>query len=438
MRITKRDYVILCILICIGFVRYFFFLPKSPQWESMIGKKVKIDGLVTEPPDVRLNNQQITFTPNNQASNILLSIPITFDITYGDRVEVIGILDTPKNFLTSSGKEFNYERYLANQDIYFSIKNPDIEIISHDNGSIVKSYLYKLRDSFMKNIGAVISPPESDLADGLILGARGGFDNTMRDEFITTGTIHMIALSGYNVTIVAENVMKVFGMVFSETIAIVFGIGVVFLFIVMAGASSTAVRAGIMATIALLGRMTGRKYNAGRALVIAALLMLAYDIRILSDISFQLSFLATFGVLFVTPLVIPWVVFIPLRFKLRETAATTIAATITVLPLLLYSTGILSLVSFPANMLILPLIPCIMFLSFLVGIVGYLSSGLALVVGYVAHMFLAYILMVIHFFAHVPFASVTIESFPLIITIGLYGLLGFWVWRKDRQVSKKE
>ncbi len=426
----KREIFIIIILVSIAIVRFFFFLPGAPDYGDAVDKSVSVEGIVVEAPDVRLNNQRLTINPTNQESNILAVVDKDVGASYGDMVRVSGILETPENFITTSGKEFNYERYLANQDIYFIIKNADIEIISHGHGSWLQSQLYRLRDSFMKNIGEVINPPESDLADGLILGSRGGFDNDMRNEFISTGTIHIIALSGYNVTIVAEGTMKVLGFIFAEIIGIIFGIVIIILFILLAGASSTAIRAGIMAVIALFARMTGRTYDAGRALVIAALIMIAYDPRVLVDISFQLSFIATFGILFITPRTIRWVRFLPAKFGFRELVATTLSATIAVLPILLYSTGILSIVSLPANILILPFIPITMFMSFLVGMLGYVSPIISMPVAYIAHLLLLYILSVIHFFAHLPFASVNIQSFPLIITVILYGLILWWVFRK--------
>jgi len=428
---NKKEISIVLILITIAVVRFYFFLPKPPDYTEVVGKEVKVVGLVVNAPDVRLNNQRLTLKPTNQDTNVLVVIPKEIEVSYGDMIEARGILETPENFITNSGKEFNYERYLANQDIYSIIKNGEIKIISHDNGSRVLSWLYILRNSFMKNIVSVISAPESDLANGLILGARGGFDATMRDEFISTGTIHIIALSGYNVTIVAESTMKILGLVFRQVVGTVFGIIVVILFVLLGGASATAIRAGIMAIIVLFARMTGRKYDAGRALVIAGLLMIAYDLRVLTDISFQLSFIATFGVLFVTPKVIGLVKFLPMKFGFREVVATTIAATITVLPILLHTTGILSIVSLPANILILPFIPITMFMSFVVGLFGYISPILAIPFAYIAHLLLLYILSIIHFFASLSYASVTVRSFPIVLVIFLYILIIYWVLPKD-------
>jgi len=428
---SKKEIVIVLILIAIAFVRFFFFTVQPPNYSNAVGKEVTLTGVVADDPDVRLKNQHLNVQLKDKDITILVLVGRDIEVAYGDEISVRGILAEPENFITTSGKEFNYKRYLANQDIYYTIKNANIEIISHNNGSKLKSVLYKIRWAFMKNINKVIPMPESDLANGLILGARGGFDSDTKQEFINTGTIHIIALSGYNVSIVAENVMKVFSLIFSQVVSITFGIIVILLFIIMTGASSTVIRAGIMATIMLLGKMTGRNYLAGRALVIAGLLMVANDPRVLVDMSFQLSFLATGGVLFVTPKVMNWFKFLPIRYKIRETMATTMAATIAVLPILLNLTGILSLVSLPANILILLFIPTAMLLIFITGMVGFISPILAIPVGFISYLILWYILSVIHFLGTLSFASVTISSFPLVLTILIYAYLLWWVFKKE-------
>jgi len=428
---SKKEIIIIIILISVACVRFFFFIPKIPLYNEVVNKEVVLEGIINDDPDIRLKNQQLNIKLKDKDVTILVIIGREVEVSYGDAVKVKGVLEKPENFTTNSGKEFNYKRYLANQDIYFMIKNADIEIISHNNGNKIKSLLYKLSNSFIKNINRVIPVPESDLANGLVLGARGGFDEDTKQEFIETGTIHIIALSGYNVSIVAEGVMKTFSLILSQVVSIIFGIVIILLFIIMTGASATAIRAGIMATIMLLGRMTGRNYLAGRALVIAGLLMIAYDPRVLVDMSFQLSFIATGGVLFLTPKVINWFRFLPMRFGFREMVASTVAATISVLPILLYLTGILSLVSLPANILILLFIPTAMLLIFITGISGFISLLLSIPFGYMSYLILSYILSVIHFLGSLSFASVTIQSFPLLLTILIYIFLLWWVFRRQ-------
>jgi competence protein ComEC len=158
--------------------------------------------------------------------------------------------------------------------------------------------------------------------------------------------------------------------------------------------------------------------------------MVAYDPRVLVDMSFQLSFIATGGVLYLTPKTLNWFRFVPLRFGFREMVASTVAATISVMPILLYLTGVFSLVSLPANFLILLLIPYAMFFIFVTGISGFIAPALAIFFGYITYIMLKYILGVIHFFGSLPFASFTIQSFPLVLTIIIYIFLLYFVFKE--------
>ncbi len=430
---TRTEIFLVVLLILIALVRFFFFIPEPLPYDEATGKKIVVNGMVSDIPDIRETTTRLTIRPTGEDSNLIAvvsNISDGSDARYGDVMTIRGMLDKPENFTTTAGNEFNYNRYLANKDIYFIINNADVEILSGGEGSKIKQVLFRLREHFMNNINRVISPPKSDLANGLLLGARGGFNTKTRDEFINTGTIHIVALSGYNVSIVAEQTMRMLGSVFSQTIAILIGGIFIVLFVLMSGAQATAVRAGVMALIMLFARITGRPYDAGRALIIAGLLMIAYDPRVITDLSFQLSFIATFGVLFITPKVISWVHFLPYRFGIREITATTISATIATLPLILYSTGVLSIVSIPANILVLPFLPPAMFFAFCSGVLAFISPLISLPFAYIAHIILSYILGVIHFFASFSFASTTIKSFPLLITIILYILILWWVFRR--------
>jgi competence protein ComEC len=189
----------------------------------------------------------------------------------------------------------------------------------------------------------------------------------------------------------------------------------------MAGGASTAIRAGIMAILVLIARVTGRTYDVARALTLAGILMMIINPFVLVfDVSFQLSFIATIAVIFFTPKIEKYFQWIPKKFNLRDVVSMTLAAYIFVLPFILYKMGNLSLVALPANILILPFIPLTMLLGFLTGIAGFLFYFLSVPFGYLAYFFLHYELSVISFFASLPFASFNISNFPLSLTIFIY------------------
>jgi competence protein ComEC len=207
----------------------------------------------------------------------------------------------------------------------------------------------------------------------------------------------------------------------------------------MTGGEAAAVRSAVMGAIALIARRYGRTYDAGVALIVAGFLMVLWNPRLLAfDLGFQLSFLATLGLIYLSPVVEffinkitglvrsrisgslekrlltspapepvrnatssePEVVFRTGFWSgLKELICTTTGAQLAVYPWLLYKMGNASLIGFIANIFILPPIPIAMFLSFLTGITGFLSNFLSLLISYPTYFFLAYILKMAHIFA---------------------------------------
>lgn len=408
-------------------------VPVPSVFESQVGEKVSFVGKIVDEPDIRENNQKLTIEVAPQglalespkarpspATKILATVGFGTDFKYGDEVNFSGKLEKPENFVTDQGKDFDYVNYLRKDGIYYVIDYVDVEIVSRGNGNKVKSALFFAKEKFLEKMNLAISHPESLLMGGLILGERASFSNEMREKFINTGTIHIVALSGYNVTIIAEWIMKMFSFLPRN---FGFGAGIlgIFLFVIMAGGQSTAIRAGIMAILVLIARATGRNYDVARALVLAGVFMIILNPFVLVyDVSFQLSFIATVAVIFFTPRIEKYFMWVTPKFGLRDVVSVTCAAYFFVLPFILYKMGNLSLVALPANILILPLIPITMVLGFITSFVGLISYILSIPIGFISYIFLHFELGVVDFFASLPFAAFSIPNSPLFLTILVY------------------
>jgi competence protein ComEC len=422
--------------------RLFFFLDKTgPEiFESNIGQKVLFKGEIIDEPDIREKNQKLTLEvkAGNEETKILVTTSLDQDFKYGDEISVTGILEKPENFLTDQGKIFDYIHYLKKDGIYYVMSFVDIKILSHNHGNFIKSLLFSAKEKFIFEMNRSIPAPESLLMGGLILGEKSSFSQALRQSFVNTGTIHIVALSGYNVTIVAEWIMKIFSFL-PKNFGIGLGIFSILLFVFMTGVSSTAIRAGIMAILALVARATGRNYDVARALIIAGVLMVLLNPFILIyDVSFQLSFLATIAVIFFSPRMEKYFMWIPWHW-LRDIVTVTFSAYIFVTPFILYNMGNLSLVALPANIAILPFIPFTMLIGFITGFVGLIFFPLSIPFGYISYFLLHYELGAIAFFSNLPFASFTIPIFPLWLTILIY-LFFFYklFWKSVKKVFQKE
>ncbi len=390
-------------------------------FESHIAQNVSFSGEIIDEPSIGESNQKLTVEVLNPAkTKILMSTNLDEDYKYGDEINFEGVLKKPENFMTDQGKEFDYVNYLRKDGIFYVMTYPKISIVSRGNGNFIKSALFYAKDVFLDKMNLAIREPESLLMAGLILGEKSSFDQSLRQSFVNTGTIHIVALSGYNVTIVAEWIMKILSP-FPKNIGIGAGIISILLFVLMTGGSSTAIRAGIMATLALFSRLIGRNYDVGRALILAGVSMILINPFILYfDVSFQLSFIATVAVIFFAPKIEKYFLWVTPRFGLRDIVSITTAAYIFVFPFILYEMGNLSLVALPANILILPFIPFTMILGFITGFAGIIWYMLSVPFGFVSYIFLHYELSVISFFSNVPFAALSIPNFPFILTLLIY------------------
>ncbi|MEK7104462.1 MAG: ComEC/Rec2 family competence protein [Patescibacteria group bacterium] len=391
---------------------------------SQVSQKVVLSGEIIDEPSITENNQKLTveIEKNENKTIVLLSANLDEEFKYGNKINFEGKLEKPENFITDQGKEFDYVNYLRKDGIFYVMSYPKIEIVSRGNGNFIKSALFYVKDKFLNKMNLAIREPESLLMGGLILGEKSSFNEALRQSFVDTGTIHIVALSGYNVTIVAEWIMKIFSFSsFPKNLGIGAGIVTILLFVLMTGGSSTAVRAGIMASLALFARVIGRNYDVARALILAGVFMILINPFVLVfDVSFQLSFIATVAVIFFSPKIEKYFLWITPRFKLRDIISVTCAAYVFVLPFILYKMGNLSLVALPANALILPFIPFTMILGFLTGFVGLVSYFFSVPLGLLSQFFLHYELFVINFFSNIPFAALTIPNFPFILTLLIY------------------
>lgn len=418
---------------CLGIFRFNMVDAPAPSiFESQVGQKVTFSGEIIDEPSIKENNQQLVlktvFKEVSQKTvfwetEILVSTALDMDYKYGDEINFTGTLKKPENFVTDQGKVFDYVNYLRKDGILYVMSYPKMEVVSYDNGNFIQSFLFSAKEKFLEKMNSAITGTESLFMGGLILGEKASFSQALRQSFVNTGTIHVVALSGYNVTIVAEWIMKLFSKIsfVPKNFGIGAGILTIILFIVMTGGSSTAIRAGIMATLALVARATGRNYDVARALILAAVFMIFLNPLILVyDVSFQLSMLATVAVIFLAPRIEKYFLWVPDVFELRDIVSVTVAAYIFVFPFILYQMGNFSVVALPANVLILPFIPFTMMLGFLTGFAGLIWYGFAVPIGFISYLFLHYELSVISFFSNLPFAAFSFPDFPLVLTVLVY------------------
>lgn len=384
------------------------------------GSSINQGTVVSEPKASNYNQNLIVKLDTGGKASVFVPTYPVFQI--GDRVVLNGSLSLVQDdsfYLTNPG-------YFWVRSIRFTGRDVEIYKEGEFTGGVaglkykVERGLINVRKKYELTLSKVLPEPYAGLAIGILLGGRSQLSDNLNNLFISLGVIHIMALSGYNITIIADSLRRVSRGV-SAHFSFWFALSGVWAFVMATGFSASVVRAAIMGTMLLLARRLGRQSDAYVAIVLAAAVMVSINPYILLyDLGFQLSFVAMGGLIFLAPRITPH--FAPLGKKFGEILGTTIAAQIFTLPLLSYYFGRISLISVVANLLILPIVPFVMTLSFVVGTVGILSLWLAERLGYILWLCLGYIMKVATTLGVLPGIEKGYQI-GLLTMIGIYLLL---------------
>jgi len=431
--------------------------------------KITLVGVVMEEPDIRSDNikYKITATDvkpfdygyasasafakatagkqgiNGNLGNILVVVKKYPQYQYGDRLEITGKLKTP-----STSEDFDYKSYLAKDDIFSIVYWPEIKILASGQGNWLMVKLLFIKNKFANSINQILAEPQAAFLAGLLLGEKRGLPQDVMDAFSRTGTTHIIALSGFNITIIALALMGLFNFfMVHRRWSFWLSVAAITLFVLMTGAASSVVRAAVMGILMLLARQVGRLYSIRNALIFAGAIMVYLNPRVLVwDLGFQLSFAATLGLIYISPILQNWLIgekedeegdtsFRALDKKIRglkEILIATLAAQIAVLPLLVINFGRLSLIAPLANILVLPFIPLTMLLGFLSALGGLVWIYIGKILGWATWLFLTYEIKIIELLANLPLAAISFKWTWL--GGGIYYAVLFWlVWRFNKK-----
>ncbi|MDP3962354.1 MAG: ComEC/Rec2 family competence protein [bacterium] len=429
--------LIFLILIIAIFFRGYFVMhnPSKNALKSDVGKVVNYEGKIYTPPEKK-DFLQVFVLETNDGMYIKTGADRFGEYGYGDRVRVEGKLSSPRNFAGKGGRVFDYIDYLGKDSIYYEFKKAKVEVLEKADLNNVPGILFDLKKRFLDNIGHVLGEPHAALAGGLVVGEKTALGKDLLDDFRRSGLIHIVVLSGYNITIIAASIRRMLSFLPRNAGIILGGIGIV-LFGILVGGGATVVRSCIMALIALFAEILRRDYDVVRALFIAGALMLIHNpLILLYDPSFQLSFLATLGLVMLSSPIEKKIGFITERFGIRALVASTVATQIFVSPLIFYMMGELSLVGIFVNIAVLPFIPLTMLLVFLAGFFGFIFPWISQVAGWASHIALSYELFVVRSASRLPYAVMTLPAFSGWIVVGFYAFYMALFWKLPSVVSQ--
>jgi competence protein ComEC len=402
---------------------------------------VEIQGMVAEEPDIRDKYCLLTFSAGEIIADgarkeisgkALVRIPQYPAYHYGDVLKIMGKLETPPQF-----EDFDYANYLADRGIYSVMYYPGVELLDRGQGLKPLQLIHSLRERLAASLARALPEPQCSLAQAILLGLRGNIPDSLYEAFSRTGIAHLLAISGLHISIIIAMFLSFGILVFGRrrSIYIWLTLTITWLYVLLTGMHPPIIRAAIMGSLFLIAEYLGRQRSAIIALAFAAAVMVGVKPYLLWTVSFQLSFLAMAGLIVLYPYFQAWgrkgVVYL---FGTREKIlaagntiidgfAATLAAIVAIGPLIVYNFGIVSLVALPATFFSLPALPFIIVTAALVAFVGLLASLAAQILGWLAWLFLSYLVFVVQGFDALPHSSLEVATVSTWHVWGYYAIL---------------
>lgn len=275
----------------------------------------------------------------------------------------------------------------------------------------------KLRRELDQKISEYLPSPQAQLLSGIVLGEKKDLPYSLRLALRDTSTLHMVVVSGQNLSLLAVLILRLSGLL-TRKVAILLTFGAIAAYVLLTGGQIPVLRAALMAVLSGLAQLFGRQNEGFWALMVVAGLLLLINPVWISDLSFQLSFLATFGVVVIAPILASYLRILPLF--IRENLAVTIGAQLAVFPVVAQNFHQLSLVSLPANLLTLWTIPYIMSWGLIMLLLTAFSDFLAKLMAFSLNILLTYFIYIVQFFANLPFAWEYVGEKVWIVWVGYY------------------
>lgn len=404
-----------------GFLLFSFTGSKLNNISLPFDQEKDFSGTISSYPNPSNNSQNFYLKTNDfgQSVKIYLSTSRFPEYHFGDKLTIIGIISKPKNF-----SSFDWISYLKRYGSTAEIKNPEILLISSDNGNKILSTLYGLRKKFETAVQKNLPEPESSLAAGLLIGSKQGFSESLINDFSKAGITHIIALSGYNVTIVIVFLSDILLGYISRRKIFIFSTILVIGFVTMTGAAPSVIRAAIITLLIAWGKTIGRRADMTNLILLSATVMVAINPYILRfDVGFQLSFLAFLGLVYFSPVLANFSqkkIFRSWPRFIKSALTETLAAQMFVLPLILSTFGLVSIIAPLTNILILSIIPAVMLFIFLSTLIYWLIPPIGELAYLICYLPLKYILEVARYSANSAVSAVQITGYWQKVVIVAY------------------
>ena len=428
--ITPKNILLLIFIYYIGFLNCSLRIKATDElFQLAPHADFKITGQIVSIPDNKTNNRVSFFFKTDKGKTLVFISDNTHDFKVGNYYQLTGKLRLP--FKASNPSQFDYAKYLKNFNTYTVLYVKDKDIVKHDKDLTFKwkfyQYLNDKRNSILKTHEKYLKSPNIEILGGIVFGDDAVTPpDYVKTTFINSGLLHILAASGMNVAFIYGFwfffMFTVFKFPFKFTV--ITGMGVVVLYTLMTGLGASVIRAAIMLLFILAGKLIDRDTHSIALLSLVAVLMLLYNPAFINDVGFQLSFIATFGLLVSSDILTTNAKGIKRKLivSAKDTFLIPVIAQLWVAPLQMFYFNTFCLYSVLANIITVIFLPFISFGGFVSSILSlseFLADYVCRIFDFFLNPFVTGLVAVSDFFAGLPNSLIT-TTHPSVVQILIY------------------
>jgi len=442
-KIILKFFIFFLLFFIFGCIRVLLYQPDiTPNYIAYYNEQeVEFIGKIIKEPDVRIdktyyvvNAERLLTNGKNIKGKVKIAAPLYPKYNYGDFLGIRCELQTPKPV-----DDFRYDKFLALEKVYSvcyypKIVNARLPVVNSLKDKFYKK-IFQFKNIIANKINLLYPEPEASFMAGLLYGYRGGLPEDLQENFNRTGLTHIVAISGFNISIISISLMYFFILIgFWRRQAFWLTICGIFLFVIFVGSSPSVARAAVMGGIVLTAQYFGRPSIIFNIIILSLSIMLFINpLSLVWDVGFQLSFASVVGLVYLSPILekiiknflIPSLSIFNFAFKL---ILATFSAIIVATPLVLYHFGKFSLVALLTNLLVLWFVPYLMLIGFLGLVFSFVLFPFGQTLSWLGYLGLKYVILIVDFFGAQSWSAVNF-NFNLFGLIAFY-LIGFLFYKK--------
>ena len=344
----------------------------------------------------------------------------------GQELKLTGFLYLPQTANNPSG--FDFKQYLARQGSFAGIQGT----VATFTGNSPQWGWWRLRQKIVRSHLQGLGSPVGQLVSSMVLGRKAvDLPSQIRDRFIAAGLAHVLAASGFHVSLLLGLVLRLTSRIEPKP-RFVIGFGTLAIYVSLTGLQASVMRACLMGVAVLLASTLETKVKPLGSLLVAAVIILLFNPLLINDLGFKLSFLATFGLIVTLPKLQQQLDWLPKAIAIL--IAIPLAASVWVLPLLCYEFNTLAIYSLVVNILCTPLITVVSLGGMISGVAALILPTAASAIASVLFYPTVWLITIVKFFTELPASTWAVGQIPFSFLLGIYGVfILIWIskwWQK--------